>query len=32
MTLKLIAVLVAMVAAAWAAFQATAWLLHTLFQ
>ena len=32
MTLKLIAILGAMVAAAWTAFQATTWLLHTLFQ
>ena len=32
MTLKLVAVLSAMVAAAWAAFQATSWLLNTLFQ
>ena len=32
MTLKLIAVFSAMIAAAWAAFQATTWLLHTLFQ
>jgi hypothetical protein len=32
MTLKLIAIFSAMVAAAWAAFQATTWLLQTLFQ
>jgi hypothetical protein len=32
MTLKLLAVLSAMIAAAWAAFQATTWLLHFLFR